>query len=396
MSFNRVELTDIISEAQTGWRREGSNLTLELKKMMSREHLLESKATTWYHTSALTDVTNIPTPGEIKRSRSDGHLHRQYAPGHKPSFNNKSKSVKKRKPPIDRSTSHDGTLASDDDKTSGIPASRLPRPNSWYLPSNPMSITSIPEYVEQEVSVPPPGPVVFSVEGFSEKPDSAKLRYSDRSLSDTNNNVQRRLSRQTSLRSRGSVEIPATGTEGNFTLIVNDPDPSAQRRDNQDVQSDSESFVEIKSFQKLSASEKRSRYQRQDSSVRYKAKPKAKARNSKSLQHEGDFYFKMAKLHQKKLNKKDKSKSFSDLKRASSKSSMTSLSNGGSYYNSAEIVISHDSDSDGFVDEIDDELRDENDLENGNGHYGDIAVLSPRKKKALVPVSPSEDIESIY
>ncbi|RUS82693.1 hypothetical protein EGW08_009530, partial [Elysia chlorotica] len=54
-SFDFVELSEIIKEAQTSWTRDKDNLTLDLPKVMSREHLQHSKVTTWFHTIAMAE-----------------------------------------------------------------------------------------------------------------------------------------------------------------------------------------------------------------------------------------------------------------------------------------------------------------------------------------------------
>lgn len=75
-----MELTDIIMEAQQGWRRDEEGLTLELGKVMSMEHLAGSKVTNWYHTRPVLDNVNSGSrshkahPPGLSRSLSDGHL----------------------------------------------------------------------------------------------------------------------------------------------------------------------------------------------------------------------------------------------------------------------------------------------------------------------------------
>lgn len=75
-----MELTDIINEAQQGWRRDEKGLTLEISKVMSHEHLAGSKATNWYHAGPVMSgyFDTLKSRGvnqtSLPHSLSDGHL----------------------------------------------------------------------------------------------------------------------------------------------------------------------------------------------------------------------------------------------------------------------------------------------------------------------------------
>ncbi|KAK6973762.1 Protein unc-93 A [Biomphalaria glabrata] len=79
LSFDHIELHDVIKEAQNGWRRDESGLTLELSKVMSSTYLKESKATKLFHTCAswteLSDLSqnSAARPAVLPRSLSDGN-----------------------------------------------------------------------------------------------------------------------------------------------------------------------------------------------------------------------------------------------------------------------------------------------------------------------------------
>ncbi|KAH9495869.1 Protein unc-93 A [Bulinus truncatus] len=76
LSFDHIELHDVIKEAQNGWRRDESGLTLEVSKVMSETYLKGSKATKLFHTCASwTDLTQNPgaRPSVLPRSLSDGN-----------------------------------------------------------------------------------------------------------------------------------------------------------------------------------------------------------------------------------------------------------------------------------------------------------------------------------
>ncbi|GFR62013.1 Unc-93-like protein A [Elysia marginata] len=93
-SFDFVELSEIIKEAQSSWTRDRDSLTLDLPKVMSRDHLQHSKVTTWFHTISLSEeefigsfvdaspsryaqssiVKPAPLGGGVYRSKSDSNL----------------------------------------------------------------------------------------------------------------------------------------------------------------------------------------------------------------------------------------------------------------------------------------------------------------------------------
>ncbi|CAG5123831.1 unnamed protein product [Candidula unifasciata] len=81
LSFDRVELADIINEAQQGWRRDEKGLTLEINKVMSLEHLAGSKATSWHHAGPImydymdsVKSRSVSRTNLLPHSMSDGHL----------------------------------------------------------------------------------------------------------------------------------------------------------------------------------------------------------------------------------------------------------------------------------------------------------------------------------
>ncbi|GFO33838.1 protein unc-93 homolog a [Plakobranchus ocellatus] len=88
-SFDFVELSEIIKEAQSGWTRDKDILKLDLPKVMSREHLQHSKVTTWFHTISVSEEDMISSIGDphyinqtvfdhrqqyMQRSKSDSNL----------------------------------------------------------------------------------------------------------------------------------------------------------------------------------------------------------------------------------------------------------------------------------------------------------------------------------
>ncbi|XP_059157541.1 uncharacterized protein LOC131941910 [Physella acuta] len=80
LSFDHVELADVIKEAQMGWRRDEDGLTLEVSKVMSTEYLRACKATQLYHTRPVSiDMSSLTTrpynrAPALPRSLSDGHM----------------------------------------------------------------------------------------------------------------------------------------------------------------------------------------------------------------------------------------------------------------------------------------------------------------------------------
>ena len=63
-----MELSEIIKEAQGSWTRDQNNLTLDLPRVMSREHLQQSKATSLFHTLPALDGERVAGTGDVSPS----------------------------------------------------------------------------------------------------------------------------------------------------------------------------------------------------------------------------------------------------------------------------------------------------------------------------------------
>ncbi|XP_059150705.1 uncharacterized protein LOC131937345 [Physella acuta] len=74
LSYNHVELADIIKEAQKGWRRKNSGYTLEINKLMAGPQLQASKATKLYRTHCMTDSSSADEGSSPYPSSSEEHL----------------------------------------------------------------------------------------------------------------------------------------------------------------------------------------------------------------------------------------------------------------------------------------------------------------------------------
>ncbi|XP_035829476.1 uncharacterized protein LOC101850695 [Aplysia californica] len=412
LSFDRIELADIINEAKGGWRRDGDSFTLELNKVMSKEHLMESKVTTWYHTRpALTDVLNtVVTPRDvaIQRSQSDGHLHS--APYRLGVHAKHRRGDKKNNA---RATSLDSSK----------------RPKSWAKHGEPVSpgITSIPEDVfeeENEVSGRGRGgqEVKFVIGGFGgshETEDADHHGGSSTNVSSnghvgpggqgeghtnaTHNNF--RLSSDSSAHSETTNSPPP-----NFTLFVEAPEEDQNvdgSHDNQAFEDDVDKTITLEIVNpetKSKGSGAKTKHKPEPlvllnqlklNKSKNKLSPTTKTANGGFGDPDRDL--KRSPLHSLKFGKsKTKHKSSSDLKGLKRERHKGSLPLSRSHVDFSQHNANnsnyhdYDNDSDGFVD--DDEVQDEND----NGYYGNIMVYSPKKKKCPVPKMESEDVNCIY